>query len=214
MNAPGEKYAYTTHGFILLSAAVERAGEQKFAHQVRDRIARPLGMETLQPDYQWIDIPNRTVGYRKRQNKIGISSNSDVSWKLGGGGYISNIDDLTKLGEGLIAGKLVKPETLKLMWTPRKTSTGKQTSYGLGFRQWNFVDGRLQGSSTNISGSELKDKITMRLIGHSGSQEKTKTLLVLEPSRKFGMALMSNSEHTKIYEAAEALLKAAIPQKP
>ena len=214
VNAPGEKYAYTTHGFILLSAAVERAGEQKFAHQVRDRIARPLGMETLQPDYQWIDIPNRTIGYRKRQNKIVVSSNTDVSWKLGGGGYISNIDDLTKLGEGLLNGKLVKPETLKLMWTPRKTSTGKQTSYGLGFRQWNFVDGRLQGSSTNISGSELKDKITMRLIGHSGSQEKTKTLLVLEPSRKFGMALMSNSEHTKIYEAAEALLKAAIPQKP
>jgi CubicO group peptidase (beta-lactamase class C family) len=214
VNVPGEKYAYTTHGFILLSAAVERAGEQKFAHQVRDRIARPLGMETLQPDYQWIDIPNRTLGYRKRQNKTVVSSNTDVSWKLGGGGYISNIDDLTKLGEGLLKGKLVKPETLKLMWTPRKTSTGKQTSYGLGFRQWNFVDGRLQGSSTNISESELKDKITMRLIGHSGSQEKTKTLLVLEPSRKFGMALMANSEHTKIYEAAEALLKAAIPQKP
>ena len=214
VNLPGQKYAYTTHGFILLSAALERAGKQKFAHQVRDRIARPLGMETLQPDYQWIDIPNRTIGYRKRQNKIVVSSNTDVSWKLGGGGYISNIDDLAKMGEGLIEGKLVKPETLKLMWTPRKTSTGKQTSYGLGFRQWNFVDGRLQGSSTNISGSELKDKITTRLIGHSGSQEKTKTLLVLEPSRKFGMALMSNSEHTKIYEAAEALLKAAIPQKP
>ena len=212
VNAPGEKYAYTTHGFILLSAAVERAGEQKFAHQVRDRIAKPLGMETLQPDYQWIDIPNRTIGYRKRQNKIVVSSNTDVSWKLGGGGYISNIDDLTKLGEGLLKGKLVKPETLKQMWTPGKTSTGKQTSYGLGFRQWNFVDGRLQGSSTNISGSELKGKITMRLIGHSGSQEKTKTLLVLEPSQKFGMVLMANSEHTKIYEIAEALLKAMLQE--
>ena len=212
VNVPGEKYAYTTHGFILLSTAVERAGEQKFAHQVRDRIAKPLGMETLQPDYQWIDIPNRTIGYRKRQNKIVVSSNTDVSWKLGGGGYISNIDDLAKLGEGLLKGKLVKPETLKLMWTPRKTSTGKQTSYGLGFRQWNYVDGQLQGASTNSPESELKDKITIQLIGHSGSQEKTKTLLALGPSQKFGMVLMANSEHTKIYEIAEALLKAMLQE--
>ena len=41
VNAPGEKCAYTTHGYILLSAAVERAGKLKFAHRVRDRIVRP-----------------------------------------------------------------------------------------------------------------------------------------------------------------------------
>ena len=98
------------------------------------------------------------------------------------------------------------------MWTPRKTSTGKQTSYGLGFRQWNYVDGQLQGASTNSPESELKDKITIQLIGHSGSQEKTKTLLALGPSQKFGMVLMANSEHTKIYEIAEALLKAMLQE--
>ena len=214
VNLPGEKYSYTTHGFILLSTAVERAGKEKFAHQVRDRIVKPLRMETLQPDYQWVEIQNRTIGYRKRQEKIVVSSNTDVSWKLAGGGYISNIDDLTKLGEGLLNGKLVKPETLKLMWTPRKTSTGEQTSYGLGFRQWNYVDGKLQRTLTKSGESNLKDKMTLRLMGHSGSQQKTKTLLVLEPSKKFGIALMSNSEQTKIYEAAEAILKAAISLKP
>lgn len=214
VNLPGQKYSYTTHGFILLSAAVERAGKEKFAHQIRDRIVKPLRMETLQPDYQWVEIPNRTIGYRKRQEKIVVSSNTDVSWKLAGGGYISNIDDLTKLGEGLLNGKLVEPATLKLMWTPRKTSTGEQTSYGLGFRQWNYVDGKLQGDSTKSGESGLKDKMTLRLMGHSGSQQKTKTLLVLEPSKKFGMALMANSEQTKIYEAAEAVLKAAISAKP
>jgi CubicO group peptidase (beta-lactamase class C family) len=214
VNLPGQKYSYTTHGFILLSAAVERAGKEKFAHQVRNRIAKPLRMETLQPDYQWVEIPNRTIGYRKRQEKIVVSSNTDVSWKLAGGGYISNIDDLTKLGEGLLNGKLVEPATLKLMWTPRKTSTGEQTSYGLGFRQWNYFDGKLQRTLTKSGEFALKDKLTLRLMGHSGSQQKTKTLLVLEPSKNFGMALMANSEQTKIYEAAEAILKAAISAKP
>ncbi len=214
VNVPGEKYSYTTHGYILLSAALQRAGKEKFAHQVRDRIVIPMKMETLQPDYQWVEIPNRTIGYRKRQGKIVVSSNTDVSWKLAGGGYISNIDDLTKLGEGLLNGKLVKPETLRLMWTPRKTSTGEQTSYGLGFRQWNYVDGKLQRTLTKSGESNLKDKMTLRLMGHSGSQQKTKTLLILEPSKKFGIALMSNSEQTNTYEAAEVILKAVISSKP
>ena len=213
VNLPGQKYAYTTHGFILLSAAVERAGKQKFAHQVRDRIAKPLGMNTLQPDYQWIDIPNRTIGYRKRQNKIVVSSNTDVSWKLGGGGYISSIEDLAKLGEGLLNGKLIQPKTRELMWVPRKTTTGKQTSYGLGFRRWKYVNGALQSVSAEASVTESKNQVLMQLVGHSGSQEKTKTLLVLEPQKRFGLVLMSNSEHTQIYSLAEALMKAS-PQKP
>ena len=213
VNLPGQKYAYTTHGFILLSAAVERAGKQKFAHQIRDRIAKPLGMNTLQPDYQWIDIPNRTIGYRKRQNKIVVSSNTDVSWKLGGGGYISSIEDLAKLGEGLLNGKLIQPKTRELMWAPRKTTTGKQTSYGLGFRRWKYVNGALQSVSAEASVTESKNQVLMQLVGHSGSQEKTKTLLVLEPQKRFGMVLMSNSEHTQIYSLAEALMKAS-PQKP
>ena len=213
VNLPGQKYAYTTHGFILLSAAVERAGKQKFAHQVRDRIAKPLGMNTLQPDYQWIDIPNRTIGYRKRQNNIVVSSNTDVSWKLGGGGYISSIEDLAKLGEGLLNGKLIQPKTRELMWAPRTTTTGKQTSYGLGFRRWKYVNGALQSVSAEASVTESKNQVLMQLVGHSGSQEKTKTLLVLEPQKRFGMVLMSNSEHTQIYSLAEALMKAS-PQKP
>ncbi len=213
VNLPGQKYAYTTHGFILLSAAVDRAGKQKFAHQVRDRIAKPLGMNTLQPDYQWIDIPNRTIGYRKRQNKIVVSSNTDVSWKLGGGGYISSIEDLAKLGEGLLNGKLIQPKTRDLMWAPRTTTTGKQTSYGLGFRRWKYVNGALQSVSAEASVTESKNQVLMQLVGHSGSQEKTKTLLVLEPQKRFGLVLMSNSEHTQIYSLAEALMKAS-PQKP
>ena len=213
VNLPGQKYAYTTHGFILLSAAVERAGKQKFIHQVRDRIAKPLGMNTLQPDYQWIDIPNRTIGYRKRQNNIVVSSNTDVSWKLGGGGYISSIEDLAKLGEGLLNGKLIQPKTRELMWVPRKTTTGKQTSYGLGFRRWKYVNGALQSVSAEASVTESKNQVLMQLVGHSGSQEKTKTLLVLEPQKRFGLVLMSNSEHTQIYSLAEALMKAS-PQKP
>ena len=41
---PGTKYSYTTHGFMLLGAAAERAGKQRFADQVKKRIAEPCAM--------------------------------------------------------------------------------------------------------------------------------------------------------------------------
>ena len=175
VNQPGEKYSYTTHGFILLSAAIERAGKEKFASQVKDRIIRPLGMTTMQPDYQWKAIPGRAVGYLRKKGKVITSTNTDVSWKLAGGGYISNIDDLAIFARALILGKLVKPETEKLMWTPQKLKSSKPTTYGYGF---------------SIRG--LGEKFQ---VAHSGAQEKTRTRMVIFPKKRFGVVVMSNSEH-------------------
>ncbi len=184
VNQPGEKFSYTTHGYILLSAVIERAGREKFASQVEKRISRPLGMTTLQPDYQWKHIPHRAVGYRKKNKKVVPSTNTDVSWKLGGGGFISNIDDLALFAKGLINGKLVKPETERLMWTPQKLKNSKSTTYGYGF-------------NINGAGEELQ-------VAHSGAQEKTRTRMVIFPGKRMGVVVMSNSEHCNSKSLAAA----------
>lgn len=187
VNAPGEKYSYTTRGYMLLSAVVQRAGERKYFDQVKSRIARPLRMRTLQPDYQWINIPHRAVGYRKKEGKVGPSTNTDVSWKLGGGGYISNIDDLARFAEGLLNRRLVGKETEIRMWTLQKLRNGKETQYGLGFRFWG-------------KGETLRR-------GHSGSQEKTRTRMVLMPGRRLGVVLMCNTEHCNTGAVVDRLLR-------
>ena len=188
VNQPGEKFSYTTHGYILLSAVIERAGREKFASQVEKRITRPLGMTTLQPDYQWKNIPHRAVGYRKKNKKVVPSTNTDVSWKLGGGGFISNIDDLALFAKGLINGKLVKPETERLMWTPQKLKNSKSTTYGYGF-------------NINGTGKELR-------VAHSGGQEKTRTRMVIFPGKRMGVVVMSNSEHCNSKSLAAAAIGA------
>lgn len=185
---PGTRYSYSSHGFILLSAVVERAGRQPFADQVRDRIVRPLKLETLQPDYQWVSIPNRAVGYRLRNGKIVRSTNTDVSWKLGGGGYISNIKDLALYAQAMMNGKLLSARTQNAMWTPQKTKDGKVTPLGLGV----FASG---------TGAQLK-------ISHSGSQEKAKTRLVIYPNQKSGVVVMSNSENVNPGEISTAVYRA------
>ena len=191
VNGPRQKYSYTTRGYILLSAAVQQVGGQKFASQVQRRIARPCGMMTLQPDYQWKHIPHRAVGYRKAEDKIVPSTDTDVSWKLGGGGFISSITGLARYGVGLLDGKLVSAETEKLMWTPQATADGAQTSYGLGFQIFNPEN--------------------PLVLGHGGAQEKTRTVLVLSPESQTGVVVMSNCEYANPNRFAQILLPLLTP---
>jgi serine beta-lactamase-like protein LACTB, mitochondrial len=175
LHPPSEQWSYTTHGYILMSAVVERAGEHKFADQVHERIIRPLGMTTLQPDYQWLPIAHRAVGYRLRDDVVERSTDTDVSWKLGGGGYLSNIEDFARFAEALINRRLVTAESEAALWEPQKLANGKTTEYGLGFRVDVEDDGRLK-------------------VSHGGSQEKVKTRMVLYPREKHGVVVMTNSE--------------------
>jgi len=174
---PGERYSYSTHAFILLSAIVQKAGGEKFVDQVDERIVKASGMSTLQTDYQWVEIPNRTIGYRRDRQSGDIvrSSDTDVSWKLGGGGLISNIDDLARFAEAMINTELVSKKTEEMIFTRQKTNDGKNVSYGLGFR--------LSGIGENLQ------------VSHGGSQEKTKTHMAFYPRMGTGVVVMCNSEY-------------------
>lgn len=179
VNPPGTKYFYSTPGYILLSAVVQRAGKDRFADQVNERIAKPLGMAGLRPDYQWEDIPNRAAGYSRINGEVRRRPDDqveDVSWKLGGGGFTSPATDLARFGVGLLQRKLVSEATEKLMWTVNKPANPEGADpYGFGFFVVKLPDGRT-------------------LVGHDGSQAKAKTALVFDPQSKKGIALMTNSE--------------------
>jgi serine beta-lactamase-like protein LACTB, mitochondrial len=188
---PGRRYAYSTHGYIPLSAVVERAGKQRYADQVRARISEPLGMADFRPDYQWEDIPHRAIGYTRENGVIRerpASEDEDVSWKLGGGGFTSPATDLADFGVGLLQHKLVSPATENLMWTVNTPPDPQGAKpYGLGF----FVVDRPGG---------------VKLVGHDGSQAKAKTAMLLDPQRRKGIVLMTGSEWADVMKLAVTLI--------
>ena len=58
----------------------------------------------------------------------------------------------------MLAGTLVKPGTLKLMWTSQKLRDGKNTGYGMGWGVGQFEDediaahaGGQQGTSSSLT---------------------------------------------------------------
>ena len=187
---PGEAFNYSTHGYILASAVVQRAGKERFAWQVKSRIADPLGMQSLQPDYQWVDIPNRAKGYRKLAGMIVASDDSDVSWKLGGGGWISTIGDLSRFAAGLMGDALLPADAKVAMWTPQRTVDGTATGYGLGF-------------GVSGAGANLK-------VSHTGAQAKTRTIMSIWPAKRSGVVIMTNSEWVDRDKVMAAITQAMV----
>lgn len=196
---PGEKHSYTTYGYILLGAVVERAGGRPFAELVRERVCVPLGLKTLQPDYQWLTLAHRAVGYRKRKDAEATrSTDTDVSWKLPGGGFISNVHDMAAFGAALLGERLLDAQTRARMWTAQPARDGKPTTYGLGWGVGKFA-GR-------------------PIYAHSGGQEKTATYLLVMPeagpnSGGIVCAVMCNTEGAALRALARDLVRAAIEDR-
>lgn len=195
VNEPGTKYSYTTHGYMLLGAAVERASGQRYWQLVRDWIAVPAGMTTFRPDYQWEKIEHRAVGYHKDATGAVVpSTNTDVSWKLAGGGFISTVSDLSRFSIALMESQLLKPETFAMMRTPQKLKGGEVTGYGLGLNV-----GKLAGRPT---------------ASHSGAQEKASTFMLMLPDDHLSVALMSNTEGASLGALANAVATEWLAGKP
>lgn len=186
---PYAKYHYTTFGYNLLGALIEKAGAMPFERQVELRIAKRLGMTTLEPDYAFEKRPNRTLGYRMRGETIVASSEGDVSWKLPGGGFQSTVGDMGRLGVGLLGTKLLGRTMRRALTEVRKPAQGT-TSYALGI------------------GVSTRDGVITRL-SHTGAQARTRTLLIVEPPTGRGIAIMANSEWARlgdVYKVASRAL--------
>jgi CubicO group peptidase (beta-lactamase class C family) len=184
---PGTQYHYTTPGFVILGAVIDRAGEGSYVEQVTQRICEPLGMSTMQPDREWVDIPHRTRGYvQDDQGRVVDSGTDNICWKLAAGGWISTVGDLGRFGAGLMDGDLLGLEQQIAMWTEQTTGAGERTGYGLG-----------------IGVGEVAGRMAL---SHSGGQKKTSTFLLVCPEERVAVALMCNTQGTPLGGLAQELL--------
>jgi CubicO group peptidase (beta-lactamase class C family) len=172
VSVPGTQYAYTTMGFNLAGVAVERAAGATFPELMARDITGPLGMRTARADFHWETIAHRAVGYHRGDDGGWLDDgDTDVSWKLPGGGVISTAEDLGRWCAGLM-GEVLLP--LDVRDRQAFTVVPPASGYGLGFGVGTDEDGR-------------------RMISHTGSQEKAKTGIVLWPDDEECAVFMTNT---------------------
>jgi CubicO group peptidase (beta-lactamase class C family) len=107
-------------------------------------IVEPLALKNTYYGGKTKPSDNECRSYKYRGNWI-LESETDMSIPLGAGGIVSTPTDLTKFGDALFGGKLLKPESLELMKT-------MEDGYGIGLFKFPFYDKVGYGHNGGIDG--------------------------------------------------------------
>jgi serine beta-lactamase-like protein LACTB, mitochondrial len=176
---PGTKFEYTTHGFNLLSAVMEKASKDNFLSFMNNEIFRPLGLMNTQADVNDSIIENRTRFYELRNGRWVNGPYVDNSYKWAGGGLISTSEDIAKFGNALLTNEFLKKETIDLLITPQKLSDGTTADYGMGF----------------ASG---KDDKGIFQFGHSGGSVGGTSNMAVYPDKKIVVVVLTNQSQVDL----------------
>jgi CubicO group peptidase (beta-lactamase class C family) len=131
---PGSKWQYSNTGMLVLGKIIEIVSGQSYYDYVRENIYKPAGM--VNTDAYELDKvnPNLAVGYHKTFTDSGIVWSNNVFQHVmrggpQGGGY-STVEDLLRFDQALRGGKLVSPEMVKVLTTPKPELNSPNYGYG------------------------------------------------------------------------------------
>jgi len=176
---PGKIPAYSNYGVGLASYIVQRASGEPFEQYVQNHIFGPLGM-THSSFQQPLPKPLASLpseGYRGNTTKPAVGF--EIFNPVGAGGISSSAADMGRFGQALLHGgaldgaRILKPETLALMWTPQFRASDQMPPIGMGFYQdW---------------------RNNLRWIGHEGDLIAFHSLFFVEPTQKILLFVSYNS---------------------
>ena len=138
---PGDQYLYSLSHDVL-AALVEVISGEKFEDYLKKHIFDPVGMADTVGLAAPICEKYRYNAQTKEFNKIDNNIyRIGPEYASGGAGAVSTVDNYIRLLEALRTGKLLKPETIKMMTTDQLSDYQKRTfppaktrGYGLGVR--------------------------------------------------------------------------------
>lgn len=178
---PGTKYAYSAYNFVLLSASLEGASGKDYLTLVEESILAPLGLVRTGPNRSGAPAPGLVTSYAPGLFGLPVKAAAvDVSNKWAAGGFASTPAEMVRLGNAVLAGKVVKPATFALLTTPQALKDGTSTGagYGLGWRSG------LQ--KLPLTGRELRG------VHHGGVANGGLSFFILFPEAGLAVALQGN----------------------
>ena len=168
---PGEEWAYSNSGYVLLKELIRRTTGMSFSAFAQARLFGPLGMETTIYADDVRDVEERALAYEPKGN----------SWQLNilvgnergdGSGLLSTASDLLLWNEALTNARLGAFVTEKLQ-EPARLNNGRELSYARGL----FLD----------------ESPASRIIWHGGSAAAYKSLLARLPEQGLSFAILCNA---------------------
>lgn len=176
---PGEKYTYSTYGYTVLAALIEKVTGKPYPDAMRHLVWGPAGMTATDVENQRRVVLNRAAGYEASPNGEYLNSRQvDLSYKWGGGGLVSTVTNLCSFAGALLQDRILSREWRAKMWSRARLSDGSEIPYGLG---WGVT--RYRG--------EL-------LISHNGAQQGARASFWILPDRGVVIAVLTNYENHNV----------------
>jgi CubicO group peptidase (beta-lactamase class C family) len=131
--APGERWAYSSTGYLLVGYVLEQVVGTTFETLMRDLVLAPLGMTDTGIDRPHRVNPGRAYGHTIVDGQPGNAGNDALSaFRDGPAELYSTVGDLKLWCDAMFDCPLVSADTLALMFTPHATIGGER-SYGYGW---------------------------------------------------------------------------------
>jgi len=188
---PGEQWAYTNLGYIVLGYLIERISGQTYEEFVYENVFKPLGMNDSGLMSFVTIIPRRASGYWPGSNGIENADRPDAQIvKIGfsSGSLYSTTEDLLRWEEGLFGGKLLSTASLRRMTTAFKSDY----ACGLYVKR---VNGHL-------------------MIEHDGNNVGFNADMAYYPEERIAVIVLANLNGTVTGELTKALAAVALGETP
>jgi len=131
---PGTKHSYSNTGYLILGRVVEKVSGESMGAFLQSHIFTPLGMNhTLyEPERSDGRLASGYTVFALSQPEPAVPEGK--GWIASAGAIFSTPSDLALWDLALMGGKMLTPESYKLMTTARHLPDGTITEYGCGLR--------------------------------------------------------------------------------
>ena len=188
---PGEAYRYSTYGYNLAGAMIDKVSPNGYVGHITQRILGPL-------DTKSIDISRKsyTAFSKNCHGAVKVWKEKEKRSVLPGGGWHSNIQDLTIFMNALINKTLLK--NTSALWAD--VMIGEKALKNGGYR-----------FGLRVESDTLNNELIVR---HGGKHENVRTLMVFFPKSNLGFTIMINGGYADVDRVFRKLATAfGKPQK-
>jgi CubicO group peptidase (beta-lactamase class C family) len=170
---PGQKYAYSNSGYVLLALIVEAVSGESLPGFLSAHIFKPLGMGAT---FVLTSPDQKAVGVARGYDRDGRADDFE-GMATGESGVYSTVTDLLRFDQALYTDALVSQRTLAEAFVPARVSEG-DTSYGWGWNIVNDASGIRVWHQGNTAGfrafieRRLRDRITVIMLTNGGDTNR------------------------------------------
>lgn len=168
---PGTRFSYSSYGYDVIGAALERATGESFEDLIRQSV---LGPARLTETTLAVAPAARSATFYELTNtgRIRPAPPIDLSDRLPAGAFLSTAGDLARFGAALAGGTLLDPRAATAMFRSQRTPDGEDTGYGIGL--------------------EVHPSPLGLFVSQTGAVDGGTAALLIHPQRHAALALTTN----------------------